>query len=349
MMGDKLRMELESGHNPFKFEQYDKLDLIADATTPLVIMASPGMMQNGPSRELFMKWAPDKKNGIVFTGYCVEGSLAKKVMDSEKTIVVNDQLITREMSVEYISFSAHADFVHTQDYIKILQPPNIVLVHGDQNEMSKLKNALLSEFKDKISILTPKNCQQVRFKLVSKKSAKIIGMLAKTVMHETETLRNELIAHQKNRKMLPPSMPDVEMVDANQEEDFENFVTVDGVLIKQDFDRFILDESEVDKYTPLQCASMEQTLFVKYSFDVQVLTYFLYSYYADVHVEFPKPGQDDKFDMKFVVETAIHVSYYSKGEMLKVHWVTSPKNDLIADSLCLMVLQIKEKPTPQLL
>lgn len=34
---------------------------------------------------------------------------------------------------------------------------------------------------------------------------------------------------------------------------------------------------------------------------------------------------------------------------MKVHWVTSPKNDLIADSLCLMVLQIKEKPTPQLL
>lgn len=44
LMGDKLRMELESGHNPFKFEHYDKLDTIADATTPLVIMASPGML-----------------------------------------------------------------------------------------------------------------------------------------------------------------------------------------------------------------------------------------------------------------------------------------------------------------
>jgi cleavage and polyadenylation specificity factor subunit 3 len=62
------------------------------------------------------------------------------------------------MSVEYISFSAHADFLHTQDYIKILQPPNIVLVHGDSNEMNKLKNALVGEYKDRISILTPKNC-----------------------------------------------------------------------------------------------------------------------------------------------------------------------------------------------
>jgi cleavage and polyadenylation specificity factor subunit 3 len=44
MMGDKLRMELEAGNNPFKFETYDKLDAVAEATTPLVIMASPGML-----------------------------------------------------------------------------------------------------------------------------------------------------------------------------------------------------------------------------------------------------------------------------------------------------------------
>jgi hypothetical protein len=50
-----------------------------------------------------------------------------------------------------------------------------------------------------------------------------------------------------------------------------------------------MHESEVDKYTPLQCASMEQTLYVKYSYDIQVLTYFLYSYYADVSVVFPNP------------------------------------------------------------
>ena len=90
LMGDKLRMELESGQNPFKFQQYDKLDTIAEATTPLVIIASPGMLQNGPSRELFVKWAPFEKNGVIFTGYSVEGSLAKKVIDSDKTIVVGD-------------------------------------------------------------------------------------------------------------------------------------------------------------------------------------------------------------------------------------------------------------------
>lgn len=69
-------------------------------------------------------------------------------------------------------------------------------------------------------------------------------------------------------------------VDTIPQEDLDNFVTVDGVLIKQDFDHFILDESEVDKYTPLLSTTMHQTLYVPYEHDIQVLTYFLYSYYS---------------------------------------------------------------------
>ena len=33
--------------------------------------------------------------------------------------------------------------------------------------------------------------------------------------------------------------------------------TVDGVIIKQDFDHLIMEENEVDKYTPLQSATMQ--------------------------------------------------------------------------------------------
>ena len=44
---------------------------------PCVIMASPGMMQSGLSRQLFEAWCTDKRNGVVIAGYCVEGTLAK--------------------------------------------------------------------------------------------------------------------------------------------------------------------------------------------------------------------------------------------------------------------------------
>jgi cleavage and polyadenylation specificity factor subunit 3 len=48
-------------------------------------MASPGMLQNGLSRDLFDLWCSDAKNGVVFAGYCVEGTLAKKIMSEPQT------------------------------------------------------------------------------------------------------------------------------------------------------------------------------------------------------------------------------------------------------------------------
>jgi cleavage and polyadenylation specificity factor subunit 3 len=44
---------------------------------PCVVLASPGFMESGPSRELFELWAPDSRNGLIVTGYSVEGTLAR--------------------------------------------------------------------------------------------------------------------------------------------------------------------------------------------------------------------------------------------------------------------------------
>ena len=85
MMSDELRMQLEQGLDPFRFKHRDQDEIEAEPG-PLVVMAGPGMLQSGMSRELFLKWAPEKKNGIIFTGYSVEGTLAKQVMNSNKLI-----------------------------------------------------------------------------------------------------------------------------------------------------------------------------------------------------------------------------------------------------------------------
>lgn len=34
-------------------------------------------MDVGPSRELFELWAPDSRNGVIITGYSIEGTLAR--------------------------------------------------------------------------------------------------------------------------------------------------------------------------------------------------------------------------------------------------------------------------------
>jgi cleavage and polyadenylation specificity factor subunit 3 len=45
--------------------------------------------------------------------------------------------------VAYISFSAHTDYKQTSGFIRALKPPHVVLVHGEANEMSRLKAALV--------------------------------------------------------------------------------------------------------------------------------------------------------------------------------------------------------------
>lgn len=144
---------------------------------PLVIMATPGMLQNGLSRDLFEQWCEDERNGIVFTGYSVEGTLAKTVMNKPNEIMTSDKKkpLKLNMTVEVISFSAHCDFKQTSHFIAALKPPNIVLVHGDQNEMAKLKKELELIYKDEVNVLNPRNCQTVKFNFLSHKTAKVLG------------------------------------------------------------------------------------------------------------------------------------------------------------------------------
>lgn len=44
---------------------------------PCVVLASPGFMDNGSSRELLELWAPDARNAVIITGYSVEGTMAR--------------------------------------------------------------------------------------------------------------------------------------------------------------------------------------------------------------------------------------------------------------------------------
>lgn len=46
------------------------------------------------------------------------------------------------MSVDAISFSAHADFDQTSKFLDLLRPTNVILVHGEGNEMARLRKAL---------------------------------------------------------------------------------------------------------------------------------------------------------------------------------------------------------------
>jgi cleavage and polyadenylation specificity factor subunit 3 len=99
------------------------------------------------------------------------------------------------MSVTYISFSAHTDFLQTSEYIDTLQPPYIVLVHGDANEMGRLKDSLVRKYDSQnVSVLCPRNGQIVTLEFRSDKVAKTVGTLAAdTADHQSTTLKGLVV------------------------------------------------------------------------------------------------------------------------------------------------------------
>lgn len=55
---------------------------------------------------------------------------------------------------------------------------------------------------------------------------------------------------------------------SQQKDDLSNYVTVDGLFVKQDFEHLILCEDELDQYTSLTKSTLKQTLFVPFPYDI---------------------------------------------------------------------------------
>ncbi|PSS19040.1 Cleavage and polyadenylation specificity factor subunit 3-I like [Actinidia chinensis var. chinensis] len=195
-MNERIRNQFANS-NPFDFKHISPLKSIEnfEDVGPSVVMASPSALQSGLSRQLFDKWCSDKKNACVIPGYVVEGTLAKTIINEPKEVtLMNGLMAPLNMQVHYISFSAHADYAQTSTFLKELMPPNIILVHGEANEMGRLKQKLITLFADgNTKIISPKNCQSVEMYFNSEKMAKTIGKLGEKVPEIGETVSGLLV------------------------------------------------------------------------------------------------------------------------------------------------------------
>ncbi|KAI5073207.1 hypothetical protein GOP47_0011220 [Adiantum capillus-veneris] len=206
-MNDKIQSQYGIS-NPFNFTHIHPLKNIEsfDDVGPSVVMASPGGLQNGLSRQLFELWCQDKKNACVLPGYVVEGSLAKIILNEPKEVTLMSGLVVpRNIQVEYISFSAHADFNQTNAFLSELRPPNIILVHGEANEMARLKAKLQTQFAEQnVNVLSPKNCQTVEMFFKGEKTAKAIGRLAEKVPKEGDSVSGLLVRKGFTYQLMSP-------------------------------------------------------------------------------------------------------------------------------------------------
>ncbi|XP_024376319.1 cleavage and polyadenylation specificity factor subunit 3-I isoform X2 [Physcomitrium patens] len=206
-MNDRIQKQFEVS-NPFDFKHIQPLKNIDgfDDIGPAVVMASPGGLQSGLSRQLFDIWCQDKKNSCIIPGYVVEGTLAKAIMNEPKEVTLLSGLVVPlNMRVHYISFSAHADFTQTNAFLHELRPPNIILVHGEANEMGRLKAKLITQFAEQnVKILSPKNCQTVEMFFKGEKIAKAVGRLAEKSAKEGDIVSGLLVRKGFTYQLMAP-------------------------------------------------------------------------------------------------------------------------------------------------
>ncbi|CAG0886861.1 unnamed protein product [Cyprideis torosa] len=308
-MNETIRKQIAVS-NPFQFKHITSLRRLDhfDDLGPCVIMASPGMMQTGLSRALFEMWCTDSKNGVIIAGYCVEGTLAKTVLsEPEEITTLSGTKLPLRMSIDYVSFSAHADYRQISEFVRALKPPEIILVHGEVNEMTRLKVALNREYEDdpetKIRIHTPKNIQEVMLHFHGEKMAKVMGKLAEA----------------------PPT-------EGHQ---------VSGVIVKKNFTYHILHPDDLHKYTNLTQSRVIQRQCMTYkkgSFDLlhQLLNQLSGS---TLLLRRDKAANGMILRASLRVYDAVTVEY--EPGMITLEWEASPAHDMYADGILVTILQVE--------
>jgi len=303
MMNEKIR---NSVTNPFHFENIQDLTSIDNFQDngPCVVMASPGMLQSGLSRQLFELWSHSKKNGVMIPGYCVEGTLAKTIMNASVDTyeTLEGRKAPLNLSVHYISFSAHSDFTGTSTFIDSLSPPNVILVHGEKSEMQRLQQSLIHKYSTttkKIEIATPRNCQTVKIQFREQKMAKAVGRIASGGV--------------------------------------EHLAKISGVLVHKDFQYILVDPNDINTFTKLQTSVISQTQRIPFSANWNALVYQIKEMYEQVE----NTTFDDKISVK--VHNLVYVILTSDVEVT-LDWKSSPIDDMVADSLAAIVLHINQNP-----
>ncbi|EFY91024.1 cleavage and polyadenylation specifity factor [Metarhizium acridum CQMa 102] len=333
-----------------------------------VMLASPGMLQSGVSRELFERWAPNEKNGVIITGYSVEGTMARQIMQEPDQIPAvmsrnlaagrrapggesERVLIPRRCSVAEYSFAAHVDGVENREFIEEVAAPVVILVHGEQHNMMRLKSKLLSlnaSKTTKVKVYSPRNCEELRIPFKGDKMAKVVGKLAS----------------------IPPPQ------DVNVDSASAPLVT--GVLVQNDFKLSLMAPEDLREYAGLNTTTItcKQRLTLSAA-GIDLIKWALEGTFGTVE-ELPEmrraqtangngvkngttPGavqDEDEEEYKpeepadeevaalvaaYLVMGCVTVRYRNNGEV-ELEWEGNMLNDGIADSVMAVLFSVESSP-----
>ncbi|GMH54843.1 hypothetical protein TrRE_jg6884 [Triparma retinervis] len=311
-MNVRIRQAMDLG-NPFQFRFIKNLKSIDvdsfDDRGPSVVFASPGMLQNGVSRKLFDRWAPDPKNGVIIAGYAVENTMAKDLANEpEDVLTLEGKSQPRNCSVVVVSFSAHVDYLQNRDFMLAVDPGHIIFVHGQHNEMRRLRDAMKIEFKDRAKrnkveaprLYMPDNGRKVMMRFTSRKEAVVMGNLASG--------GTSSISEGDNLK---------------------------GVMFTQNFATRICALEDLGTYTQLRVGSVKSKLHVPFVGSLDTLRLFLLEMFSSV-TESPLDGGGSAFGLH---NDELSITWGGpSSRKVAVEWDASPVNDMLADAAVALVM-----------
>jgi len=305
MMNEKIRKQIAFS-NPFIFKHISYLRGIEsfEDRGPCVMMASPGMLQNGLSRELFERWCPNKLNGVIIAGYCVEGTLAKQILTEPKEIasISGAAMLPLRMSVDYISFSAHVDFAQNSQFIEECKAPNLILVHGEATEMGRLKGALQHRFdSNAVAIFTPRNCETVELSFRGAKTVKVVGSLAADGVLKDGQL-------------------------------------IEGVLLGKDFEYQLVGPEEVSEYSQLKRTVLRQRQVIPSHATLSLLEFHLVNLFGRAQIDFDSSKSSLTVLKEFQVQKPVGSDGKPRQKEFIIEWEGNVMNDLIADSIISVIM-----------
>lgn len=364
----KLHRRLEStnessaGGGPWDFHFIRSLKSLDrfDDVGPCIMLASPGMLQNGVSRALLERWAPDPKNGVVITGYSVEGTMAKEIMKEPESIpsVMSNRggdgnsalaplkprmgmgeekpMIPRRCSVQEFSFAAHVDGAENRAFIEEVNAPVVVLVHGERGNMMRLRSRLLGL--GKFKVYSPANCEEVRIPFRREKWARVVGKLAGEV--------------NPGALLSPPASGDEEEEEAEGEAKRrkEEAQIMSGVLVQNEFKLSLMAPEDLREYAGLNTTTiMCRQRITLAAAGLDLIKWSLEGTFGSVETVKPdmngtaNGNGDEHPTILSLMNNAVRLHHHSNGE-LELEWEGNVANDAIADAVMAVLLSVESSP-----
>jgi len=141
-------------HNPFESEFFfpvkRRKDIIK-SKDPIIIVSTSGMLQGGPILYYLKHFGIDENNLLVLTGYQVEGTRGRQLLEGNRDLTVGNEAITVHAEIKNFEFSGHSDFVGLFRFLAsepLKYVKNIILVHGESAKIDSFSERIASKRKD---------------------------------------------------------------------------------------------------------------------------------------------------------------------------------------------------------